>query len=106
MSLYICLNCGHTFDVPDHTTYGGETWSACPHCGSDDYVTTSKCRGCGADVEHGDLIAGYYCADCVDAALENPKLVERYMSFDDVRENFAEFLAEMNWKKVNLLWLN
>ena len=98
MSLYICLDCKTPFDEPDRVKYQGETWNACPACGSPDFEKCWPCKGCGKDMEHSKQLAGY-CPECVDEALDNPKLVERYMAFSDVRENFAEFLAEIHWKK-------
>lgn len=98
MALYICCKCGATFDHPFRELQGRESYDTCPDCGCPDFESACQCRGCRKDLSYSKLIAGEYCAECVDDAIRDcPDLVREYMSLDDVRENFAEFLAEMQW---------
>lgn len=99
MSLYICHECKETFDLPMLETYQGETWATCPRCGSADFVDTWQCESCGKDAEWDDLIAGVYCPDCVEEAKKDKGLIEEFLAFDDVKESFAEYLAERKWKR-------
>lgn len=98
MALYFCPKCGETFDVPLRKGRAGESRSACPSCGSPDFEEAWQCRGCRADLAYNQLIAGEYCPDCIERALATPELVREYMSLPDVRENFAEYLAERQWE--------
>ena len=98
MALYICPKCGSTFDYPFRENDGTERYDTCPDCGNPDFEEASQCRGCRRDMEFGKLVAGEYCGDCVDKALGERHLVEAYLSEPDVRENFAEFLAEIQWE--------
>lgn len=98
MARYICEKCGTKFDKPfrEHDDLGG--FDCCPNCGNLDFEAAAQCRGCRKDMEYSKLIAGEYCPECIDAAIrERWDLVEEYMMLDDVRENFAEFLAETQW---------
>ena len=99
MALYICCKCGETFDHPFREVQDGESWDSCPECGCPDFEEASQCRGCRKDMSFSDLIGQEYCKECVDDAIRNhPELVREFMSFDDVRESFAEYLAEVHWE--------
>jgi len=96
---YICPKCHETFDEPFRTTDPiSGSWDCCPMCGYVDFEPACQCRGCRKDLTYSELIGGEYCAECVDDAIrDRPDLVREYLSLDDVRENFADFLAEMRW---------
>lgn len=98
MALYICPKCGETFNDPFITGDRYEQYASCPRCGNPDFEAASECRGCLKDMEYGKLIAGEYCPDCVRRALDSPELVKEYMHLPDVKENFAEYLAERHWE--------
>lgn len=103
MSLYICPKCGSTFNEPFRELYDDgalrETYDTCPDCGNPDFEDAWECRGCGQSMCQSDLIAGEYCPDCLTQATQGcPNLVRDYMALPDVRENFAEFLAELQWR--------
>ena len=71
--MYVCLDCGRTFDEPDRWEekhgfdYGPfESWSGCPYCG-EGYTEAHKCDCCGKwidgpyiKLENGDRI----CQNC------------------------------------------
>ena len=97
MSLYICPKCEYRFNTPTVEEYRGETWSACPACGNVDYEAAFQCKGCKADFLGAELFALEYGPNCLSEAMKNPSLVMEYMNLPDVRENFAEFLAEIQW---------
>ena len=99
MSLYICCKCHEPFNHPFREIDGGEKYDTCPVCGSPDFEEAAQCRGCRKDLMYSQLIGGEYCKDCVEDAIRNhPELVREYLSFDDVRESFAEYLAERQWE--------
>ena len=100
MALYICCKCGETFDEPFRATdLISGSWDSCPMCGDVDFEPAFQCRGCRKDLSYSKLIGGEYCPECIDDAIrDRPDLVREYMRLDDVRENFADFLAEMRWE--------
>ena len=104
MALYICPKCGTTFNEPfrEHYDDGAlkESYDTCQDCGNPDFEEAAQCRGCRKDMEYSKLIAGEYCDDCVkDAIMESgSELVYEFLQEPDVRENFAEFLAERQWR--------
>ena len=103
MALYICPHCGATFDEPFREEYNDgalrEAYNTCPDCGNPDFEEAAQCRGCRDDLPYNKLIAGEYCPKCIDKAIRyHPGIVEEFMMLDDVRENFAEFLAEYHWE--------
>ena len=105
MSLYICPKCHAKFNEPfrEHYDDGAlkESYDTCPDCGNPDFEEAAQCRGCRKDIEYSKLIAGEYCPDCVEYAVRYCEdLVYGYLSLDDVRENFAEFLAERQWRPL------
>ena len=71
--MYICNNCGKTFDdykvIEEHHPYGmgyaTEKWAVCPHCKDSDFSEAKECEHCGelfatlneglCDVCYGDL---------------------------------------------------
>ena len=59
--MYVCLNCGRTFDEPHRWEerhgfdYGpSESWSGCPYCG-ESYTDAHKC-GCCEEWINGSYI--------------------------------------------------
>lgn len=71
--MYICLECGCTFDQPfsyterhglEHGPY--ETWTGCPNCAGS-YDEAVYCDGCGefgaASAMH-ETPGGVFCDDC------------------------------------------
>ena len=99
---YICPKCGATFNEPFREIYNDgalrETYNTCPDCGNPDFEEAKECRGCLRDMEYSKRVGQEYCPDCVDKALHERHLVDAYMAEPDVRENFAEFLAEIHWE--------
>jgi len=98
MALYICPKCRSTFGEPVIERYAGEKWNACPECGDPDFEAAWQCKGCRKDMLFSELVAGYYCPDCVDRAMKNNIIVESFLSDETIRDSFAEFLHEMNWE--------
>lgn len=100
MGKYICVNCHATFDTPARDTYAGDSWDCCPECGCEDFEAAAKCKGCGAEKFYTNLVGGDYCEDCVKEAImeSGSKLVYEFLSDPDVRESFAGFLADINWR--------
>lgn len=104
MALYICQKCETIFDNPARRRYDDgalrESWDVCPTCGSEDFEAAARCRGCGEDMAPDRLIAGKYCENCVREAImeSGSDLVYEFLSEPDMRENFAEFLAERRWR--------
>ena len=97
---YICVDCGHIFEEGEqavrveHHPYGDTTadeeWAACPVCGGD-YEEAGVCKCCGGHFYADDLIAGYYCKECV----------EDFMTLDNLKKYaksdlyaFAEFMYD------------
>lgn len=58
--MYICLECGETFEVPkvhyEHHPYGmgyaEEKWELCPHCGEAGFEIATMCNRCFEYVAH------------------------------------------------------
>ena len=74
--MYICLECGATFESPSHyREYRGECFGypsyeecvACPCCGGD-FVETYECDSCGKwiDGEYVKVGNDRYCSDCYE----------------------------------------
>ena len=72
--VYICLDCGETFEEPKRytETHGldsppYEEWNVCPYCGG---ATTYKCDVCGKwiDGEFVEILPNHevYCDKCFD----------------------------------------
>lgn len=102
MSLYICPNCHKSFDEPFIEAMpipgrGVERYSTCPRCGSPDFEESWQCKGCNKDGQWSDMIAGEYCDECITLAASDPEIVWEFLMLDDVKESFAEFLAERQW---------
>ena len=102
MGKYICVNCHATFSEPARDTYEGESYDCCPNCGNTDFEEAASCRGCWEDKFYSDLLDGEYCEDCVKEAImeSESRLVYKFLSEPDVRESFAGFLAENNWRSA------
>lgn len=104
MALYICPKCQTAFNEPfrEHYDDGAlkEDYDTCPTCGNADFEPAFHCKGCNRDTEYGALIAGEYCEDCVKEAImeSGSDIVYEFLAEPDVRESFAEFLAERRWR--------
>ena len=110
MPEYICPDCGHIFwdceatvtKVPNFTGVGTE-WIAtfsCPCCGSEELEEASHCRKCGGAFRESDLIAQYYCKECLEIAI-TPENVKEFMEDPLTLESFAEWLHEKEEIKRN-----
>lgn len=71
--MYICNNCGATFEAPktieEHHPYGmstaAETWAICPDCEDTNFSEAKQCERCGelvselhnglCDICHSDM---------------------------------------------------
>lgn len=103
----ICLDCGHIFDDGEafvereyHNEIPGgfcESIMSCPICGSYSFEKASKCKKCGGSFLYGNLIAGYYCKDCLEEAMTVGNINE-FMHEPDVLDCFAEWLNEKEEK--------
>ena len=83
MSIYICRDCGETFDEPKHYTerHGLETGpyeglTCCPFCGGS-YEEAVTCEGCGRLIPESeacvtDDLQHMLCTDCTDALVDQP----------------------------------
>lgn len=69
-----CLDCGHIFEDGEQKTYAehhpygdttaAEYFSVCPICGGD-YEETVSCESCGGEFLEDELVASYYCEECL-----------------------------------------
>ena len=74
MSCFVCLDCGAKFDEPlvedcgfVHEFGYQKAWSdRCPHCGSGEYIPTTDCPKCNAEMPSTVTL----CDDCRAALLE------------------------------------
>ena len=102
MAHYICPKCQTVFTEPFREHYDDgflkESYDTCPTCGNLDFEPAIKCKGCGEWMEFGKLIGGYYCSACVQQAMDQEHIAAGFLNEDDVRESFAEFLAEIQWE--------
>ena len=81
-----CLECGHIFEEGEqhiireyHNEIPGgfyENFASCPVCGGD-YQEAKCCKSCGGAFLEDELIAGYYCKECLCASLD----VESFLDF-------------------------
>ena len=98
---YICQNCGNIFyDVEalvtteaNPTPVGVEwlTRTSCPCCSSDEIVEACHFRKCGGAYLETDLIAGYYCKECLKEAI-TPRNLKLFIQDPLVQDVFAEWL--------------
>lgn len=68
----ICNNCGQFFDEHDIAHYTedyGETFSACPYCGSSDIGDSLTCEICGEEFDADELRDGF-CLTCLWEAID------------------------------------
>ena len=97
---YICVDCGHIFDEgeaairEEHHPYGSTTAieriAVCSVCGGS-FEEAGTCKCCGGHFYEDDLIAHYYCEECV----------EDFMTLDNLKKYaksdlyaFADFMYE------------
>lgn len=76
--MYKCVDCGHIFDDGEQDVIrdyhrevdGGfyEEFAGCPICGGD-FTETTSCKKCHGEFLRDELIAGYYCEECLQDAL-------------------------------------
>ena len=110
--MYICRQCGHTFDADEAATvterhpYGdttvGESLSVCPICGGD-FEEAHACKECGREFLKDELYSGY-CVECLKKAitydttlqfLEDSDLLPHFM-FDAVYDSqVPEYVSPM-----------
>lgn len=79
MSL-ICLSCRNIFDECEakigfdyHSEVPGgacERFMKCPCCGSDELEDAARCKKCKGEFLPDDLFGGYYCDECLKAAVD------------------------------------
>lgn len=81
---YICVDCGHIFEdgeagvLEEQHPYGdttaAERIAVCPVCGGG-FEEAGICKCCGGAFYADDLIAHYYCKECVEdfMTVENMK---------------------------------
>lgn len=84
--MFKCLSCGHIFEdseqriYAEHHPYGDTTaaeyFSVCPVCGGD-FEEAKYCKSCDGAFLADELIAGYYCKECLCASLD----VESFLDF-------------------------
>lgn len=86
--MYKCIDCGHIFDDGEQAASreyhdeipGGfhEDFASCPICGGD-FEETVECKKCHGEFLPDELIGGYYCEECLKAALT----VDSFLDFAD-----------------------
>jgi hypothetical protein len=84
--MFKCHDCGHIFDECEAGTRneyhsevpGGayERFMCCPSCGSDEIEETERCEKCGGAFLPDELLGGYYCDECLRAALDAESFLE------------------------------
>ena len=77
--MFKCTDCGHIFEDGEQRTfverhpYGDTTadeyFSVCPVCGGE-YEEAKSCECCGGAFLEDELIGGYYCDECLKAAVD------------------------------------
>lgn len=77
--MFKCTECGHIFEdgeqrtYAEHHPYGDTTadeyFSVCPVCGGE-YEEAKSCKCCGGAFLEDELIGGYYCDECLKAAVD------------------------------------
>lgn len=113
MPEYICPDCGHIFwdceayihDIPVSTPVGTK-WDksySCPVCGCDEIEEASHCRKCGGAFREQDLIAQYYCKECLMEEASNIDNVKGFMKDPLTKEAFAEWLHDKEVKNAHTL---
>ena len=91
---YICLHCGHHFEVIDRKHYDPATgvWEEyCPNCGSDDFEEAAQCPICKEWFSDEDMRYGV-CADCLGKSVTKENAF-RYGSDDTHTVEINGFLA-------------
>ena len=84
--MFKCTDCGHIFEDGEQRTfverhpYGDTTadeyFSVCPVCGGE-YEEAKSCECCGGAFLEDELIGGYYCDECLKAAVD----LESFLDF-------------------------
>lgn len=114
--MYICGECGRTFDEPAvekeiHWELPGSPsrrYEVCPHCGSGGYEVVHYCALCCATVP--ESMSKYnLCEDCEDTALERcVELVDKWRALIEARftkeeQRYLRHVAEYDERLQ--LWL-
>lgn len=95
---YICVDCGHIFEEgeagvreeyhPYGSTTATERIAVCPVCGGD-FEEAGICKCCGGAFYADDLIAHYYCKECVEDNMTEANM-KKYIETD--LYSFADWL--------------
>lgn len=88
--MYICQNCGETFNREDMVSWTephGEFLKGCPHCGMDDYAEAQPCKACGQYHDEDKLFHGY-CVSCLDKKAKNYGLMREYLTDEGLLVDF------------------
>lgn len=100
--MYICMNCGATFDSPNTVTdFSSEFWGAnvqhykseCPNCGSDDFDEMDKCEMCGEDINPGEELCEN-CRGLIKDIADEIRGKARYMTLR-YKLNYNEFMDHL-----------
>lgn len=97
---YICVDCGHIFEegeeatIVEHHPYGDTTAdeyiAVCPICGGD-FEEAGICKCCGGAFYEDNLIAHYYCKECVEDYMTEENM-KKYIKED--LDAFAEWMYD------------
>lgn len=97
---YICVDCGHIFEEGEEKTiverhpYGDTTAeeyiAVCPACNGG-FEEAGICKCCGGAFYKDNLIAGYYCKECVSDFMTTENM-KKYI--DGELDCFAEWMYD------------
>lgn len=104
MSVYVCEDCGRTFDENEVMYYKErhgfndgffEKIECCPYCrGRFDEADVCEDCGCVFSRDENALYAERWCENCLRNRSTREELIDYIFSERDFAEDFAEWLAE------------
>ena len=92
---YICIHCGHHFDVIDRKHYDPATgvWEEyCPNCGSEDFCEAGYCKKCD-DYFPVSKVTNHVCESCIDKSIS----IDTALKYGADRKEAVELNGFLAW---------